>query len=121
MQNWGTGMVAPDGIIDQRLKKVRHTEPPYSEAYPKLINYWQEDPAYPHGNLIESNLFYRIGNVVHGETQWAEFRNNWITNDDPGFVNPDNPLEGFKADANLFKYIPGFPQLPFDKIGSKLP
>ena len=49
-------MVAPDGIIDQRLKKVRHTEPPYSEAYPKLINYWQEDPAYPHGNLIESNL-----------------------------------------------------------------
>ena len=96
MQNWGTGMVSPDGIIDQRLKKVRHTEPPYSEAYPKLVNYWQEDPAYPHGN-------------------------NWITNDDPGFVNPDNPLEGFKADANLFKYIPGFPQLPFDKIGSKLP
>lgn len=121
MQNWGTGMVSPDGIIDQRLKKVRHTEPPYSEAYPKLINYWQEDPAYPHGNLIESNLFYRIGNVVHGETQWAEFRNNWITNEDPGFVNPDNPLEGFKTDANLFKYIPGFPQLPFDKIGSKLP
>ena len=121
MQNWGTGMVAPDGIIDQRLKKVRHTEPPYSEAYPKLVNYWQEDPAYPHGNLIESNLFYRIGNVVHGETQWAEFRNNWITNEDPGFVNPDNPLEGFKAHADLFKYIPGFPQLPFDKIGSKLP
>ena len=121
MQNWGTGMVAPDGIIDQRLKKVRHTEPPYSEAYPKLVNYWQEDPAYPHGNLIESNLFYRIGNVVHGETQWAEFRNNWITNEDPGFVNPDNPLEGFKTDADLFKYIPGFPQLPFDKIGSKLP
>ena len=45
----------------------------------------------------------------------------WITNEDPGFVNPDNPLEGFKTDANLFKYIPGFPQLPFDKIGSKLP
>ena len=67
---------------------------------------------------IYSNAY---GNVVHGETQWAEFRNNWITNEDPGFVNPDNPLEGFKTDADLFKYIPGFPQLPFDKIGSKLP
>lgn len=29
MQNWGKGMVAPNGIIDQRLKAVKFQEPPY--------------------------------------------------------------------------------------------
>lgn len=30
MQNWGKGMVAPNGIIDQRLKAVKFQEPPYT-------------------------------------------------------------------------------------------
>ena len=121
MQNWGKGMVAKDGIIDQRLQVVNYTQPPYSEAYPALVHYWDGDPSYPHDNLIEGNLFYRIKNVVHGETQWAEFRNNWITNQDPGFNCPDDPLKGFKPDAAIFQQIQGFPQLPFDQIGCTLP
>lgn len=121
MQNWGHGMVAPGGIIERRLNEVKYTQPPYSTAYPELVNYWNENPAYPQHNLIEGNLFYKITNVVHGQTQWGEFRNNWITNDDPGFVDPDNPLKGFRNDAAIFKNISGFPQLPFDKIGCQLP
>ena len=120
MQNWGAGMVAPDGIIDQRLKAVKFQEPPYSTTYPFLVNYWEENPSYPHGNLIEGNLFYRIKNLVNGQTQWGEFRNNWSTNNDPGFIDPENPLKGFKEDAPVYRYIQGFPQLPFDKIGCTL-
>lgn len=121
MQNWGTGMIARDGVIDQRLKTVRYQEPPYSAQYPNLIDYWDTNPAYPSNNVIEGNLFYQIGDVVDGRTEWGEFHNNWTTNQDPGFVNPDDPLQGFKPDAPLFKYISGFPKLPFDKIGCKLP
>lgn len=120
MQNWGTGMIVPGGIIDQRLNTVKFKEPPYSTAYPFLTHYWDTDASYPHDNLIEGNLFYRIDNIVHGQTQWAEFRNNWATNNDPGFVDPENPLKGFRKDAPVFKYISGFPELPFDKIGCTL-
>lgn len=120
MQNWGTGMVAPNGIIDQRLRAVDHKNPPYSTAYPFLARYWDENPAYPHGNVIEGNLFYRIQNVVHGQTQWAEFWNNWITDKDPGFVDPKQPLKGFRKDAPIYKMIAGFPELPFEKIGCTL-
>lgn len=121
MQNWGTGMVAPGGIIDQRLKTVKHTQPPYNTAYPLLVNYWNDDPAYPKRNLIEGNLFYKIKNVVNGRTEWGEFVNNWATNTDPGFVDATDPLQGLKTDAELFKHIKDFPQLPFKDIGCNLP
>lgn len=121
MQNWGKGMVAPNGVIDQRLKTVRHKEPPYSTRYPNLTDYWESNPAYPSGNVIEGNLFYKIDNALKGQSQWGEFYNNWTTDQDPGFVNPENPLEGLKPDALLYKRINGFPKLPFDKIGCKLP
>lgn len=120
MQNWGKGMVAPNGIIDLRLKAVKFQEPPYSTTYPFLAHYWTENPAYPHGNVIEGNLFYRIKNIVNGQTQWGEFWNNWSTNNDPGFIDPEDPLKGFKKDAPVYKHIQGFPQLPFDQIGCTL-
>lgn len=121
MQGWGKNMVEPGDIVDQRLKVVRHTEPPYSTAYPELVNYWNENPAYPKRNTVDGNLFYKIGNLMSGQTQWGEFWNNWITNQDPGFVDPTDPLKGFKADAPIFEHIKDFPNLPFDKIGCKLP
>lgn len=121
MQNWGTSMVAPGGIIEQRLTKVNHTQPPYSTAYPKLVNYWKEHPDYPKRNVIEGNLFYKIGNMVNGRTEWGEFSNNWSTDRNPGFVDINDPLKGFKPDAELFRRIKDFPQLPFENIGCNLP
>lgn len=121
MQNWGKGMVAPGGIIDQRLQTVKHTEPPYSTSYPVLANYWEDRPDFPKRNLIEGNLFYKIKNVLNGRTEFGEFSNNWITQHDPGFIDETNPLKGFKPDAAIFRQIKDFPSLPFDKIGCHLP
>ena len=117
MQNWGSGMVARGGIIDRRLTEVKFQQPPYSTAYPKLTAYWDKDPSYPSGNLIEGNLFYKIGNVVRGQSQWLELCNNWTTNSDPGFVDPADPMKGFRSDAPVYTRIPGFPVLPFSEIG----
>ena len=121
MQGWGSGMVAKDGIIDRRLKSVRYTESPYSTAYPELMAYWDENPAYPKRNLFEGNLFYRIGNLLSGRNEWAEFVNNWATTADPGFIDPDNPLKGFRPDAAVFSRIKDFPEIPFSEIGCSLP
>lgn len=121
MQNWGKGMIAPGGVIDQRLQAVSYQNPPYSVAYPSLTQYWEGDTSYPNGNSIEGNLFYRIGNVVHGRTEWLDLHNNWVTNSDPGFVDAENPLKGFKPGAKVFQYIKDFPELPFNEIGCNLP
>ena len=104
MQNWGSGMVARGGIIDRRLAEVKYREEPYSTAYPLLTAYWDEDPSYPRGNLIEGNLFYKIGNVVRGRSEWLEMCNNWTTNSDPGFVDPADPM---KVSEPMLRSIPG--------------
>lgn len=121
LQNWGANMVQRNGIFETRLKAVNYTQPPYSTAYPKLVKYFDDNPAYPKRNRFERNLFYKIENVIHGKSQWGEFWNNWTTNDDPGFVDAENPLKGFKKDAPVFEKIKGFENIPFEKIGCTLP
>lgn len=121
MQNWGKFMIESGGVIDQRLEIVDYRNPPYSVAYPSLTQYWESDASYPKGNVVEGNLFYKIGNVVCGRTEWLDLHNNWTTASDPGFIDTNNPLRGFKPDAKVFQYIKDFPQLPFEEIGCNLP
>ncbi|MCS3012844.1 right-handed parallel beta-helix repeat-containing protein [Phocaeicola vulgatus] len=120
MQGWGKFMIEKGAIIDQRLQTVNYKNPPYSTVYPLLAEYWDNDTSYPKGNVIEGNLFYKIGNVVRGRTEWLELYNNWATGLDPGFVDAADPLKGFKDDALIYQRINGFPQLPFEKIGCDL-
>ncbi|MBR5298032.1 MAG: right-handed parallel beta-helix repeat-containing protein [Parabacteroides sp.] len=121
MQNWGKDMVAKGGIIDQRLETVKFDSPPYSEAYPWLPTYWDSTPSYPKGNVVEGNLFYQIGNVIGGRTEWLEMNNNWITSTNPGWIDPSDPLKGFEVGAPIYRMIKDFPVLPFSKIGTTLP
>ncbi|WP_293715649.1 right-handed parallel beta-helix repeat-containing protein [uncultured Parabacteroides sp.] len=120
LQNWAKSMLDKGGIYDKRFQAVHYMQPPYSVAYPELVNYWQEDPAFPKRNRIHGNLFYRVTNVLRGNSQWGEFWNNWTTNEDPGFVDASDPLKGFRKEAEVYKRIEGFKELPFDKIGSTL-
>lgn len=78
MQGWGKFMIEKGAIIDQRLQTVNYKNPPYSTAYPLLAEYWNNDTSYPKGNVIEGNLFYKIGNVVRGRTEWLELYNNGL-------------------------------------------
>lgn len=114
-------MIAKGGIADQRLKRIKYDQPPFSTAYPELVHYWDEHPEYPKRNVFEGNLFYRVGNVLKGRSEWAEFYNNWVTNQDPGLVDSENPMKGFKEDAALYSHIQGFPAIPFEEIGCNLP
>lgn len=120
LQNWAKSMLDKDQIFDVRLQKVNYTKPPYSTAYPELVNYWSENPAFPKRNQIHGNLFYKITNVLSGQTGWGEFWNNWTTCEDPGFVDLSDPLKGFKPGAPIFERIKGFKDIPYSEIGSTL-
>ena len=120
LTHWGKSMVAPNGIFDVRLRDVKHNEAPYSDAYPELVNYWNESPANPKRNTFHGNLFYKIGAVVRGQASCGEFWNNWETNENPGFVDVNDPLKGFTSDAAVFKHIKGFKEIDYKNIGSTL-
>ncbi len=55
----------------------------------------------------------------HGfdSTRFELWQNNWITSQDPGFVNPDQQNFNLKEDAAVFEEIPGFEPIPYSDIG----
>lgn len=44
-------------------------------------------------------------------------RDNWITRDDPGFVDAARGHFGLRPDSPAVERIPGFPAIPFEDIG----
>lgn len=120
MQNWSKSTMEKGGIFDQRLTEVKYNEPPYSQTYPLLADYWKGDPSFPRNNVITGNLFYKIKNLLYGSLDYAEWHNNYMAQKNPGFKNEENILEGFIENAPVFDRIAHFQPIPFDKIGCDL-
>ena len=77
------------------------------------------------------NLFYNVTTLVRAgerpyERAYYNMTNSWITWSGhgypaPGFVDEANENWNLKPDAEVFKQIPGFKAIPFDKIGFTMP
>ena len=73
------------------------------------------------GNQLEDNLI--IGGpedpirFIGGEFAQTDGKNNWVTREDPGFVDIKNKNFNLKEGAKVFQMIPGFQPIPFDKMG----
>lgn len=122
-------MFGHDGLVRKRLEQdVDFKSPPYSTRYPELLPYldviqegkeWESMRS--RGNLLEGNLI--IGGpenpikLVGGQYAQMEGRNNWVTREDPGFVDMKNKNFTLKSDAAVYKMIPGFQPVPFNKMG----
>jgi hypothetical protein len=52
-----------------------------------------------------------------GKYAQMEGKNNWVTKEDPGFVDQAKKNFQLKKDAKVFSMIPGFEAVPFDKMG----
>ena len=77
------------GIFETRLNAVNYSVPPYSEAYPLLAHYWEDDPAFPRNNVIEGNVFYRVNSFFKGDLSYAEWNNNYMAQKNPGFKDEE--------------------------------
>ena len=73
------------------------------------------------GNLLADNVI--VGgpeNPIHllgGQYAKMDGKNNLVTKDDPGFVDMKNGNFNLKAGSKVYKEIPGFQKIPFDKMG----
>lgn len=117
-QGWAKNIIEKGGIYEQRLNRVKYNEPPYSTKYPHLANYWEDNPALPKRNPVSKNIFYHVKTPVRYNKDWLPFSDdNWITEENPGFVNEDELNFELKEDAKVFEVIPDFKPIPFSKIG----
>jgi hypothetical protein len=47
----------PSWHLEAKAQRLKYTQPPWSERYPKLARIMQEDPQQPLGNVIRGNVF----------------------------------------------------------------
>ncbi len=118
MPKWIELFEANNGFVDT----------PYGERYPELLTFFDENHYYPENNHFERNVVWnpglsRAGDVnehgardVHGLLNYAD---NWVADQDPGFVDWRAGDFRFAEDAAVFDRIPGFTAVPFDQMGTQ--
>ncbi len=122
-------MFGSGGLFERRLlKDLDITKPPYSERYPELVNYMKPieegkewEGMRPRRNMLRKNLvvggsekLVLLRGGVHAQFDQAD---NFWTEADPGFVDMKNENFSLKEDSEVFKKIPDFKPVPFDKMG----
>ncbi len=120
---------ANNSRLIKKVLSINPTQPPWSIEFPEMSNLLSSNPELPLRTKFEGNLIYikkgiAIGNKMHKEyindTTLLTTYNNYTTTSDPGFVNlPKGNLQ-LKINAPVFKIIPQFPNIPFNKMGLQL-
>lgn len=119
LKTWANKWLQPGGEYDKKFKAVNYDQPPFSEVFPELLNYWNDDPTTPKRNVISNNIFYNVTKLVEGDIKYLEWNKNWNTKDNPGFKNVKKPLEGI--DYRIIKqHLPEFHEIQLDSIGCHL-
>ncbi len=127
---WRTrwGHFRPGGPMYKPLEEFKHDQPPWSTRYPKLARMLDEMPQAPLGNMLERNLSVQSGwqdpeavcrktFKTHIDRKYMTITDNYVTDEDPGFVNAAEMNFQLKDDSIAYRKIPGFKKIPFEKIG----
>jgi parallel beta-helix repeat protein len=118
-----------DGIYTTRLtRSVNIRTPPYSVRYPGLTDWLDLLPdgktfvgMRPRRNTFDNNVLVRYEETFRlvGKYAQCDFGDNYVTQKDPGFVNPGTLDFRLKDDADVYRNLPGFQRIPFEQIGPR--
>ncbi len=118
-----------DGIYTRRLMKdIDITRPPYSERFPGLADWLDLLPdgktyvgMHPRRNVFDGNVLvdYEETFRLVGKHAQCDFGENYITKDDPGFVDAEKMNFGLKKNSVIYTELPGFKRIAFDRIGPR--
>jgi len=116
-----------NGVYRKRLTKLLDIKSePYKLKYPNLVNWLDLLPdnktfygMYPQRNVFENNLMFNCEETTRLVGAYAQFdmRNNYVTHTNPGFIDYKNRNFKLKENSIVFEKIPGFKNIPFEKIG----
>ena len=110
------------GMI-KRLRSFEVQQPPWSTRYPTLANLLEGPRDRPLGNVIRNNVTVRCKTLIHTSGQPAELQavalhdNLALSAEDAGFVDEAHGNFQLRPDSPIFKKLPAFQPIPFEKIG----
>lgn len=98
------------------LQDVDIIKPPYTTHYPELVGFMNPQLGQTRLNLSTNNVFVRCGEASNGN--WTNAPGVvWITANDPGFVDFAKGDFQLRKNSEVFKHLPGFQPIQFEKIG----
>ena len=131
---WRTrwGHFRPDGPMYEPLRKFRHDQPPWSTRYPRLARILEEIPQAPLGNTLKKNVSVWSGwrdpekecrrlFDTHIDRPYMKIEENYVTDEDPGFVAAQQLNFQLQDDSVVYQKISGFQPIPFAEIGPERP
>lgn len=114
-----------DGLWTERLtKEVDVKSEVWSKAYPNLVNFLENDPATPKGNVFDRNIMINTRTFLitatpehHPLTADAFLTdNNYSTGRQEGWVK-DGQLDFTNLNKDILDSVVGFEPIPFEEIG----
>ncbi|GKX28009.1 hypothetical protein SH1V18_04890 [Vallitalea longa] len=123
--NWASAAAqAPDGTNYKRLMNMPYQQEPWSSKYPKLVDIWSDNAAYPKGNVVTDNVIYKSGSmsIVSKASQYGTINNNitFSSSDNPGFVDENSNNFNLRSDSAIYDQLPDFQPIDFDNMGLKV-
>ena len=97
------------------LKEVDITKPPYITRYPDFAGFMDPQPGQARDNLALTNVFVNCKSVKSG--RWVTNATDVVLSGDLGFRDVARGDYTLLPDSPVFKALPGFEPIPFDKIG----
>ncbi len=118
----------PGGPMYDDLKRMRWDQRPWCDRYPKLATILNECPQAPLGNTLMRNVsvrstwrdpeaFCRETSGKHIDRRYLRIEDNYVTDADPGFVDAAAMDFRLRDDSVVYREVPGFERIPFEKIG----
>ena len=108
------------------VNEINPQRPPWSKRFPEMSDLLQIHPELPLRTKFTKNLVViQSGDAIQMKMNAKNKANpalfdgggNFITAADPGFVDAANGNLALKPDSEVFRKIPGFKPIPFEKIG----
>lgn len=111
---WGKGRwdTFLKGHEAQLYKDIDITKPPYSTKYPDLARITEDEGV----NMVWRNVAYRCGEFLTRDRGIQQVVDNFVTAEDPGFVNADKGDFDLKVNATVLSES-NFRPIPFGEIG----
>ena len=103
-------------LLRQRLLEMPYLEEPWRSRFPQLLNYLDDQPAVPKGNVVARNICWggRWDSFEKKALPYIRFQNN-LLNTDPHFVDAKGANFQLGDDSPAWKL--GFRRIPTEKIG----
>ena len=117
--NWMAYHVGPGGTMPQRLADMPYRKPPWAGRYPELLTVLDDGPGVPKYNVVRNNVIQRCKamNIAAAAREYGTIADNLVTNAALGFVDAKKMDFRLKKSSIIYRKLPGFKKIPFDRIG----